>query len=429
MKGETRNRAARVILRWIEEGEFPDRLMADEKKDRPFLMEVAYGAIKWKRQLDWLLKRLSDRVPEAVLRAHLLAALYQVFHMDTVEPYALVDETVEAVKTVRGKSGAGFVNAVLRRALREKELLVAALIHEAPPAVRESHPDILTDRWTRRFGADRAGAIMAWNNARPAVTVRIQRSRVTVEELITRWTAEGVPFHRHPAFPERCLTLGKGVEVTRLPGWQDGWIAVQDPSTLVSVDLLEPVAGERILDACAAPGGKLADMADRVGGEGLVALDASKARLEMVKENLARLQIRGVVVMQGDLTRPATVHALSQGGLFDKILLDAPCTNSGVLRRRADARWRFTPESLKEMTALQRRLLTAAAGLLKPGGRLVYSTCSVEPEEDGGLVAAWLSAHPEGKQVGESLWLPGEHEADGAYAASIAIDIHSDGVL
>jgi 16S rRNA (cytosine967-C5)-methyltransferase len=421
VKGETRNRAARVILRWIEEGEFPDRLMADEKKDRAFLMEVAYGAIKWKRQLDWLMERLSDRAPEPVLRAHLLAALYQVFHMDTVEPYALVDETVEAVKTARGKGGAGFVNAVLRRALREKEALLAILAREAPPAVRESHPDILADRWVSRLGKERAAAIMTWNNARPAVTVRIQRSRVKMDEIVARWTAENIPFHPHSAFPDRCLTLGKGVEVTRLPGWQDGWIAVQDPSTLVSVDLLAPAPGERILDACAAPGGKLADMADRVGGEGLVAMDASKARLEMVKENLARLQIKGVTVVQGDLTRPATVQFLARNGLFDRILLDAPCTNSGVLRRRADARWRFTAESLTEMASIQRRLLTAASGLLKPGGRLVYSTCSIEPEEDGELIRGWLDAHPKWKLEEEKLWLPGEHEADGAYAAALGV--------
>jgi 16S rRNA (cytosine967-C5)-methyltransferase len=421
MKGETRNRAARVILRWIEEGEFPDRLMADEKKDRAFLMEVAYGAIKWKRQLDWLMERLAGRAPDPVLRAHLLAALYQVFHMDTVEPYALVDETVEAVKTVRGKGGAGFVNAILRRALREKAELLAALAKEAPLAVRESHPDILADRWVLRFGEARASAIMAWDNARPAVTVRIQGSRAKREEVVARWTAEGVPFMPHPAFPERCLTLGKGVEVTRLPGWTDGWIAVQDPSTLVAVDLLEPVPGERILDACAAPGGKLADLADRIGGDGLVALDASKARLEMVKENLARLQVTGVTVMQGDLTRPATTQALLKGGLFDKILLDAPCTNSGVLRRRADARWRFTPESLAEMAAIQRRLISTAAGLIKPGGRLVYSTCSIEPEEDGDLVRTCLQAHPAWKLLRDSLWLPGEHEADGAYAAALGV--------
>lgn len=423
MKGETRNRVACVILRWIEEGEFPDRLLADEKKDRPFLMEVAYGAIKWKRQLDWMIERLAGREPEPVLRAHLLAALYQVFHMDTVEPYALVDETVEAVKSVRGKGGAGFVNAVLRRSLREKEELRASLAREASLAVRESHPDILADRWIRMQGDVRAAAIMAWDNARPAVTVRIQKSRVSLEEVVTRWTADGIPFQPHSAFPDRCLTLGKGVDVTRLPGWQDGWIAVQDPSTLVAVDLLAPLPGERILDACAAPGGKLADIADRVGGGGLVALDSSKSRLVMVNENLARLQIKGVTVTQGDLTRPATVQFLAKNGLFDRILLDAPCTNSGVLRRRADARWRFTAESLEQMVIIQRRLLTAASGLLKPGGRLVYSTCSIEAEEDGDLIRVWLNAHPKWKQVEDCVWLPGEHDADGAYAAAITVDM------
>ncbi len=421
MKGDTRNRAARVILKWMEEGLFPDRLMADEKSDRPFLMEVSYGAIKWKRQLDWLMKRLANREPEPVVQAHLLAALYQVFHMNTVEPYALVDETVEAVKSARGKAGAGFVNAILRRALREKEALLKEL-ETAPIAVRESHSDELVDRWTRVYGAERTAAILAWDNARPSVTVRIQSSRVKAEELKERWTREGVSFEAHTAFPDRCLVLGKGVDVTKLPGWAEGWVTVQDASTLLAVELLNPLAGMRILDACAAPGGKLSDIVDRVGSEGVVALDASKARLDLVKENLERLGAGSVTVMAGDLAKPETGRKLLAAGLFDRILVDAPCTNTGVLRRRADARWRFESNSSAEMAKVQERLLSAASALLKPGGRLVYSTCSIEPEEDGELVRIWLEKSKGWKKLTETLWLPGEHDADGAYAAALTFD-------
>jgi 16S rRNA (cytosine967-C5)-methyltransferase len=420
MKGDTRNRAARVILKWLEEGDFPDRLLADETKDRPFLMEVTYGAVKWMRQLDWLMERLANREPEPVVRAHLLAALYQVFHMDTVEPYALVDETVEAVKTARGKAGAGFVNAILRRALREKEALLKDL-EAAPPAIRGSHPDVMVDRWTRLWGPERTESIMAWNNGRPSVTVRIQASRVKPDDLKARWTAEGVSFEPHPAFPDRCLTLGKGVEVTHLPGWAEGWVTVQDPSTLPAVELLDPQPGMRILDACAAPGGKLSDIVDRAGGAGVVALDASKARMELVRENLARLGVEGVTVMSGDLARVEVQRKLLEGGPFDRILVDAPCTNTGVLRRRADARWRFEPDSSVRMAKAQDLLLSAAALLLKPGGRVVYSTCSIEPEEDGELVRLWLEKHPGWKTITESIWLPGEHGADGSYAAAVGV--------
>jgi 16S rRNA (cytosine967-C5)-methyltransferase len=417
MKGDTRNRAARVILKWIEEGAFPDRLMADEKKDRAFLMEVSYGAIKWKGELDWLMVRLANREPEPVVRAHLLAALYQVFHMDTVEPYALVDETVEAVKTARGKAGAGFVNAILRRALREKDALLNAL-KSAPLAVRTSHPDVLVDRWMRLYGAEKTEAILDWNNARPTVIVRIQSSRVNAADLRERWTREGIAFEPHLEFPDRCLVLGKGVEPTRLPGWAEGWVAVQDASTLPAVDLLAPEKGMRILDACAAPGGKLGDIVDRAGGEGVVALDAGRARLEMVKENLARFGVSGVLVVAGDLARPETGRKLrGDGGEFDRILVDAPCTNTGVLRRRPDARWRFEPESARDMAKIQFELLTAASRLLKPGGKLVYSTCSIEPEENWELIREWLVKNPRWKKAEESIWLPGEHQADGSYAA------------
>jgi 16S rRNA (cytosine967-C5)-methyltransferase len=418
MKGETRNRAARIILKWLEEGEFPDRLLAGETKDRGFLMEVTYGSVKWKRQLEWLMERLVSREPEPVVLAHLLAALYQVFHMDTVEPYALVDETVEAVKTARGKAGAGFVNAILRRALREKAALLKDLA-AAPLAVRESHPDVLVDRWTRLFGPERTAAILAWNNARPGVTVRVQGSRAAFADVTAKWAAEGVSFEPHTACPDRCLALGKGIDVTKLPGWAEGWVTVQDPSTLPAVDLLKAERGMRILDACCAPGGKLSDIVDRVGGDGVVALDASRARLDLVKENLARLGGESVTVMAGDLARPETGRKLLEGGSYDRILLDAPCTNTGVLRRRADARWRFEPDSAREMALVQGRLLSSAAALLKHGGRLVYSTCSIEPEEDGELVRVWLEKHHGWKKIDETVWLPGEHDADGSYAVAL----------
>lgn len=419
MKGDTRLRAAAILDDWLERGRFPDRQVSGETRDRAFLMEVVYGAVKWKRALEWILERVTQRSPEPSLRAHLLVALYQVFHLDDLEPYALADETVEAVKRTRGVRAAGFVNAVVRRALREREAWRAALARDAPLAVRFSHPDWLVARWIARHGPARAAAMMAWDNSRPSVTVRVSRGQGDPAALRARWAAAGAACSPHPARPDVCLVLGRGIDPAALPGWGEGVAVVQDASTLLAVDLVDPKPGERILDACAAPGGKLADLADRAGGAGITALDASASRLARVRENLRRLRVTVDAVVAGDLTDPALSRVLLRAGAFDCILVDAPCTNSGVLRRRPDARWRFSADALASMVELQGRLLEAASRLLKPDGRLVYSTCSVEPEEDGDRAASWVAAHPAWRCDRERLWLPGEQAADGAYAVRL----------
>jgi 16S rRNA (cytosine967-C5)-methyltransferase len=291
------------------------------------------------------------------------------------------------------------------------------------PGIRLSHPDLLLDRWTTRLGADTALRLCEWNNTTPATTLRVNRRSTDVPALLERFRGAGVAAAPHSADPARFIDLPHGFRVNELPGYAEGCFAVQDPSTAMAVDLLRPQPGERILDACAAPGGKTLMMAEHMEGRGLlVAMDSSSERLERLRENLARFGDDFVRVAEGRADNSTSLkHILppvARDG-FDAVLLDAPCTNTGVLRRRPDARWRFSLPRLQSAVQKQRALLDALSGVLAPGGRMVYSTCSLEPEENEEQVHAWLAGHPEFSLDGQRTLCPPDSVTDGAYAARV----------
>ncbi len=412
----SRDVAAVIIRRWMEKGEFPDRLMGSVTQDRGFVTELVYGAVKWKRQLEWAVKRCAKSLPPLPLRAHLMVGLYQVLDMEDVEEYAAVNETVDAVKAHFPQGQADFINAVLRRAAREKESILAELQGESV-GVQTSHPELLVSRWTAAFGGENTRLLCAWNNRPAPVVVRINPSRVQMGDFLDRLASSGIRGEVHPFCPDTFATLPRGVAPARVPGYDDGWFSVQDPSTSVAVQLLAPQPHERVLDACAAPGGKLMAMAEMMGGgETLVAMDVHSERLAVLRENLERLNLHGVEVFRGDMTTVGGVQELA-GRTFDAILLDVPCTNTGVLRRRADARWRFSLEGMGRVGVSQRAILDAASAYVSHGGRMVYSTCSLEAEEDELLVATWLASHPAFELAKQRKLLPPVDGVDGAYAA------------
>jgi 16S rRNA (cytosine967-C5)-methyltransferase len=405
-----------MVARWLSDGVLPDRMLgAAAEGDRGFVMDLVYGVVKRRRALEWFLDRLAEREPTGLRRACLLVGLEQVFHMPGVRDYAAVNETVAAAKEGCSAPEVRFINAVLRRALREKTALLGALAGQ-PLAVRESHPDLLADRWASAWGAEEAEALCRWNNEPAQVTVRVVRPRATVEGFLAALKAAGVRAEPHPARPEEFLALAHGWGVERLPGYGEGWFTVQDPSTLTAVDLLAPRPGERVLDACAAPGGKTLAIAERMAGQGeLVATDPNAGRLQRLRANLRRAGVEFAKVALGDLTQPPAPGTPP----FDAVLLDAPCSNTGVLRRRPDARWKFTVGSLTRLAGLQRRLLEGAAGQVRAGGRLVYSTCSLEPEENAQQVRQWLAAHRRFELAEERQLFPPRDGVDGAYAARL----------
>ena len=414
--GGARAQAAALVADWLEHWTFADVLLQGLHRDRGFLTEVVNGTLRWYRALDYVRDILAPRQPRANVHALLLTASYELLFMDHSEAYAVVDQSVEAARAMGGPKVAGFVNALLRRVAADPKGW-RSRIEQQPAGVRWSHPDLLVARWEQRFGPAAVEALCRWNNERPEVVLRVDTNRVHLGSFRERLELDQVKHHPHPARPDECLCLEQGGAPDQLPGFAEGWFAVQDPSTLAAVDLMAVQPGERVLDACAAPGGKTMALASRMKGEGeLLALDVEPNRLRRVVENAARLGQTWIKTAQIDLTKNRRDVADAS---FDAVLLDVPCTNTGVLRRRPDARWRFDEARLAGALAIQRSLLEAAAPLVKPGGRLVYSTCSLEAEENGAQVRAWLARHPEFILDEERELIPPASQTDGAYAARL----------
>lgn len=405
----------------MSSGLFPDRLVDAETRDRAFLMELVYGAVRRRETLDWMVRQLVERPPEGPVRALLHVGLEQLMFMERVDAFAAVHETVEAARELECGWAVGLINGVLRSAQRRRsELLI--WLSRMPPAVRLSHPVPLLERWERQYGQTRAHRLCEWNNLPAEVCLRRRPCAPPMEEFLARLRGAGFEGRPHPFSPDRCAVLGRGQSPAALPGYEAGWFYVQDPSTMIAPDMLAPTPGESVLDACAAPGGKTAMLAERMDGRGvLIACDLHDDRLARLRENLARMGCDWVRVVQADATAPDDVFlpALPAGTprLFDAILVDAPCTNTGVIRRRPDARWAFSQRRLDDLTRLQAALLARLADRVRPGGRMVYSTCSLEREENQLQTRAFLSARPDFTLAAERLLCPPDTATDGAYAA------------
>ncbi|HEY8241449.1 MAG TPA: 16S rRNA (cytosine(967)-C(5))-methyltransferase RsmB [Kiritimatiellia bacterium] len=415
-----RGEAARIVSSWLRTGSFPDREIDAVTESHGAVLELVQGVVRWKRLLEEVRTVLVPRKPRAEIDAFLLVGLYQLLRMENMPAHAAVHETVEAAKAVGGKKTADFVNAVLRRVTKERAAL-ASKIDAFPWPVRLSHPDALAMRWKRAFGEQAAQDLCAWNNRAPDVVLRVVKTRKDLAGFLQALEQAGVRAEPHAARPDDCVVLSHGVRVRDVPGYEEGWFAVQDPSTLAAPELLDPQPGETVLDACAAPGGKTAILSSRAGDRGrVIASDRHADRLGPLRDNVRRLALANVTVATCDATDAVALRRLADEHApagFDRILLDVPCSNTGVIRRRPDARWRFSVERLDRTVALQRALLDAASQVLKPGSALVYSTCSLEPEENEDQIRAWLTAHPAFRLEREVKLVPPASGTDGAYAA------------
>jgi 16S rRNA (cytosine967-C5)-methyltransferase len=367
--------------------------------DRAFFNEMFYGVIRNLRMLDWVIAQLREENISLQTRQVLRLGLYQIFKM-RVPDHATVNETVSLAGRARP-----LVNAVLRRAIRERKSLESALA-KAAPAIRLSHPEFLFARWEKHFGRRDAIWLCEWDNSPATMYVRANMLKITAGEL-HRATPDAEPMPFHP--------LALRVEQVPFLWIANGLCYVQDPSTLVACDLLAPQPGEDVLDACAAPGGKTTYLAQLMADQGtIVACDSSALRLARLTENVDRLGVTNTIIEQEDWIAPG---GMASQRTYDAILLDAPCTNTGVLRRRADARWRLTSEDYLKMQNIQITMLANLAPLLNPGGRLVYSTCSIEPEENEEVVRLARERIPELEFVEARQSLPFRDAVDGAFAA------------
>jgi 16S rRNA (cytosine967-C5)-methyltransferase len=431
-KADTRALAAKglaeVALRGASLRDVMDRYAPrlSDPRDRALLMALlSEGARWWLRfdaAIDGLLQK-SLRHKDPAIHALLVIGLVQLEILE-LQDYAAVAATVEAVRTLQRPQLAGLVNAVLRRWQRERETLIAKL--DATPQTRHAHPAWLAAALQRDWPA-RAEAVLAADNREPPLMLRVNRQRSEREVLIEQLRIAGYTAERHPWLSD-ALVLPHSADVTRMPGFEDGLFAVQDGAAQVAADLADLHDGLRVLDACAAPGGKACHLLERADID-LTALEMDAGRAERIRQNLMRLQLNAKIVI-GDAGAP---KGWWHGQLFDRILIDAPCSATGVLRRRPDVRLHRRESDVAAMHAQQRRILSALWPLLAPGGRLVYITCSVLRAENEAIVAELLASQPDAQAVGFALpagqaatfgWqiLPGDGDLDGMYYAVLLKD-------
>jgi len=359
--------------------------------DAAFLREIVLTTLRNLSLLDhWITVLTEDKHLDHRCRWGLRIGLSQIL-LSKVSEHAAVNETVAATGRARG-----LINAVLRRACREAAELTAAAA-DLPLETRTSHPKWLVQRWIAAFGTEKTAALCEWNQEHAPTLARANRLHPEMVEA-----AEDFTVYEH--LPRAELAAGM--------------VYIQDPSTLIAPRLLKPEAGMRVLDACAAPGGKTAFMAQLMGNAGeIVACDVSEGRLRRLTNNLKRLGVTNTRVELHDWTDESAPDFLGEG--FDRILLDVPCSNTGVMRRRVDVRWRIEESSFGQQTATQERLLRSTLQALKPCGALVYSTCSIDPEENGPLVRRVLETMPAFRLEAEESSFPPDSGIDGAYAARI----------
>lgn len=366
--------------------------------DRRLLQAILFGVLRNRRLLDHWITQLRDGKLDPETRDVLRVGLCQLLILELPD-HAAVNETVEAGKA----SVRGLINAVLRRCVTARTRLLDD-VADLPPSVAHSHPDWLFNRWKAAFGKRDAIALMQWNNLPATTYFRVNPLAPSTDPL------PGTPLPEAPGFYQLEGPLPGALLAS-------GSIYIQDPATRHAVDLLDPKPGEHILDACAAPGGKAFLIAAALGSaEHLVCTDSNTKRLPRLQENLDRLHAGKAIIAVHDWTQAASPawHAA-----FDAILLDVPCSNTGVIRRRVDVRWRLQAPNIATIAQTQRKILDNALPCLKPGGRIVYSTCSIEHEENMGQIEAFLTDHPDMYLHSSRVVLPFRDHSDGAFAARI----------
>ncbi len=382
--GNSRREAAFAVARWLATGAFAATLIP-EGPNRAFVQDLVYTVIRRLRPLRLVLGKLLKTWPKGELEALLYVGAAQILYKPEIPDFAAVNETVEAAKASRAPSCARVVNATLRALIRQRASFEQLLASQSVD-VRESCPRALYRRWVARFGEEKA-ALFAQANNEPAQTFL--------------------------AFPDGTYRrLEHGVRVTDVEGFREGAFIVQNPATQEALRFFEGKPPLRVLDACAAPGGKTIRLAWM--GHRVTACEVNPKRRARLLENLVRTKLEKSVEVVSSLES-------LRGRRFDAVLVDAPCSNTGVLRRRVDARWNWSVEKMKALVALQRDILDAAVPLLEDGGAVVYSTCSNEPEENDGQAQDFLLRHPSFRLLASHEAFPfddhGDERWDGAYAA------------
>jgi len=392
--------AALLSLLKVEAGAFPEEALEEhaaglDRRDRALAAALVYGVLRWRLRLDWTVKRFlqnPERPLDPPVTNILRLGLFQLHYLDRIPPSAAVNESVKLARAYGPAWSVKLVNAVLRAVTRAKYPPQPA--DSVRPdlealAVDQAHPPWLLKRWFKELGREEALALTAANNTVPPLTLRINPARTSREELARLLAGAAERIEAAPYSPSGLLLYGPTGPVTVLPGYEEGLFAVQDEASQIVGLLAAPTSKETVLDACTGRGGKALHLAGL--GAGLVtALDPDRTRLLQGRNEARRLGLDPLVFIQGDLIESSPFRPES----FDLVLVDAPCSNLGVIRRRPDIKWLKAPPDPARLAGLQSRLLAAAAVLVRPGGRLIYAVCTLTPEETTGVIEKFQERHP-----------------------------------
>lgn len=403
-KASARDTALHVLTEVEQEGAYSNLLLnsALQKSglagpEAGLATELVYGTISRKNTIDYYLDQFVAKGVAKLqpwVRNLLRLSFYQIYYLDRIPPHAAVNEAVNIAKRKGHQGISGMVNGVLRNVLRRKEEL--KLPADLPPARRialeHSHPEWLVARWIDQYGEETAEAICRANNESPPVSVRVNQTRISRDQLLKLLEEQGPRVAASRVSPDGIIVLSGG-NMALTEWYEDGLLSIQDESSMLVAEAVKPEAGMRVLDCCAAPGGKTCHMAERMNGSGEVfANDIHPHKVKLIADQASRLGLGNVQALAGDAMELDKRYAPES---FDRILLDAPCSGLGVIRRKPDLKWAKTPEDIAEITSIQRDLLDRVSPLLKPGGVLVYSTCTIEPRENEEMVRQFLDRHPD----------------------------------
>jgi len=394
--------------------------------------ELVNGCVRWQARLDWILTgfyhgEFTKCLP--IVKNSMRIALYQMLFLSKIPPPAAINESVEIVKQFKGDRHAGIVNGVLRNILRnitnirypdrdENEVLHLS--------VHSSHPQWMVRRYVERFGSEEADALLHANNNRPMITLRVNTLKTSREFIEDELQQAKIKYEFSPVH-DTSVMITSLRDLRSVKAWTEGYVTVQDASASLAVRLADPQPGMLVYDLCAAPGGKAIHAAERMKNEGrVVALELYESKLRFIRENAERTGISIIEAVHGD------AREFNPTEQADVVLVDAPCTGLGTLSKKPDIKWRRTLDDVRKMSARQLEILDHAASLVKPGGVVVYSTCTIEPEENVDVVAAFLADHPDFEVEPAETYIapevckdgfmqtfPHKHKTDGAFAARL----------
>jgi len=386
--------------------------------DRRLVTELVYGSVRRMRSIDFIIDKLatkksSQQPPD--LRTILHLGLYQLQYLNNIPPSAAVNTTVQLAKENGFAGLSSFVNGLLRQYIRltETDLNPLTITNYKSSVERlgilHSFPDWLVELWIEQIGETETEQLCEWFNQSPTIDLRINPLKSSIAQIETAFQAQNISTSRIPHLPQALRLNSSTGAIQNLPGYSEGWWTIQDSSAQLVTHLLDPQPGEIIIDACAAPGGKTTHSAELMQDTGTIyACDKTASRLKKLTENADRLQMKSIKIHTGDSRQfPEFIN------LADRVLLDAPCSGLGTLHRRADARWRHTPENIQQQSQLQSELLANSATFVKSGGVLVYATCTIHPLENEQVVRSFLDSNPDWQIEAPTIDLPVQPSPEG----------------